>query len=149
MPTLTIWAARASLLHLVAGFTFGGLILANKGVPLHPALWALLPAHIEFLLLGWIAQLALAVAFWILPRFRGRGSRSRAREFAKGRRGNVVLAWASVALLNAGVLLAGFGRLIGPGPPTLLLGRLLTAAAALTFALHAWPRVKPPGARRG
>lgn len=55
--------------YLVLGFTLGLLLLVNKGVPIHPALWRLLPAHAEFLLLGWTLQLALGVAYWILPRF--------------------------------------------------------------------------------
>lgn len=133
MPTLSVWSIRASLVHLAAGFTFGALILINKGTPLSPALWALLPAHTEFLLFGWIAQLAMGMAFWILPRFRGR-------------RGNLSLAWASVGLLNGGVLLAGLGAASGAGGGFVLLGRSMTAGAAVTFALHAWPRVKPPGA---
>lgn len=133
MPALSVWSIRASLVHLALGFTFGALILVNKAVPLHPAIWGLLPAHIELLLLGWVAQLAIGVAFWILPRF-------------AGERGNVSLAWTSVVVLNLGVLTAGFGPLLGGPPDTTAVGRALTAAAMAAFAAHAWPRVKPPGA---
>ena len=35
-----------------------------------PALWRLLPAHIELLLLGWTLNLALGMAYWILPRYK-------------------------------------------------------------------------------
>lgn len=133
MPVLSVWAIRASLVHLFLGFTFGGLLLANKGVPLHPALWALLPAHIELLLLGWMAQLAMAVAYWILPRF-------------AGERGNVQLARLAFLLLNIGVLTAGLApALRAPGWVTLM-GQLLVAGAVAAFAAHAWPRVKAPGA---
>ena len=69
MPRLSQWYVKLSFGYLLAGFTVGALLLANKGQPLHPALWSLLPAHIEWLLLGWVAQLTLGVAFWILPRF--------------------------------------------------------------------------------
>ena len=132
MPRLTVWYVRSALTYLALGFTFGMLMLANKGVPYYPGIWRLLPTHIEFLLMGWTAQLAFGVAFWILPRFRTQ-------------RGNVRLAWAAWALLNAGVLLVGVGPLLGLTGVTTLLGRLAEAGAALAFVVHAWPRIKPPG----
>lgn len=132
MPRLSVWAVRASMAHLVIGFSIGALLLAAKGLPLRPSPWALLPTHVELLLLGWMAQLALGVGFWILPRFRGR-------------RGNLPLAWTSMVLLNAGVLLAGAGGALGAEPAVVAAGHALTAAAGLAFVLHAWPRVKPPG----
>lgn len=135
MPRLSVLFTRAALLYLLAGFTFGALLLANKGRPLHPALWAWLPAHIEFLLLGWMVQLAFGVAFWILPRF-GRGPR----------RGEVRLAWAAFALLNLGVLAVALGGLLPQVSWLAAAGRLAEGLAVLAFALHAWPRVKAPGA---
>jgi hypothetical protein len=135
MPRLSVWAIRLSLVYLALGFTFGGLILANKGIPFDPALWSLLPAHIEFLLFGWTSQLVLGVAFWILPRFSS-GSR----------RGNEHLAWLALVLLNLGVWLAVIGSVPGLDGVLPLLARMAQAGAALAFALHAWPRVKPPGA---
>lgn len=132
MPRLTVWYLRSALTYLALGFTVGMLMLANKGVPYYPGVWRLLPTHMEFLLMGWTAQLAFGVAFWILPRFRTE-------------RGNVRLAWAAWALLNAGVLLVGVGPLLGFGGVSTLLGRLAEAGAALAFAIHAWPRIKPPG----
>ena len=136
MPRLSIWMIRAALLYLAVGFTFGGLLLFHKGLPLSPVLWSLLPAHIEFLLFGWTVQLIMGVAFWILPRF--------SRE---PRRGNLPLACMAFALLNLGVWLAGFGHLLFPRAAPLigLLGRAAEAGAALAFAAHAWPRVKALG----
>ena len=69
MPRLSIWYIRASLLYLVLGFTLGGLLLFNKGIPLDPRIWILLPAHIESVLFGWTVQLVMGMAFWILPDF--------------------------------------------------------------------------------
>ncbi len=130
MPRLGAWYVRAALSYLAAGFTFGALMLANKGVPFYPPLWRLLPAHIEFLLLGWTVQLAFGVAFWILPRWHTQ-------------RGDVRPAWAAFVLLNAGiwlVVLAGWFN----GPAwAVLLGRMLEAAAVAAYVIHAWPRVKP------
>jgi hypothetical protein len=121
------------LLHLGLGFTLGALLLFHKGVPLAPALWRLLPLHIEMVLVGWTVQLAMGVAFWILPRW---GTARR----------NEALAWLACVLLNLGVAAAGLGQWLG-GPPAIpLLGRALELLAALAFAVHAWPRVKALGA---
>lgn len=132
MPRLSVWMARAALLYLAAGFTLGGLLMFHKGLPLTPWLWALLPAHIEFLLFGWTVQLVMGVAFWILPRF-GRAPR----------RGNVGLAWLACGLLNLGVWLVGFSPLLGSTGWLYFWGRAAEFGAALAFAAHAWPRVRP------
>lgn len=131
MPALTRIAVRSALIYLVLGFTFGGLLLSNKGVPFAPELWRLRPAHIEFLFVGWMVQLALGVAHWIVPRFRG------------GDFGRTELGWLALGLLNAGILLAGLGPLLGLGSGGQALGRVLEAAAALSYATYIWPRVRP------
>lgn len=128
MPRLSAWAVRAALLYLLLGFTFGALLLANKGQPFWPAVWQLLPAHVEFLVLGWTGQLALGVAYWILPRYPG------------GSRGNERLAGAALVLLNIGVLLAA---LQGLGAGLFAAGRVCQLGAGLLFAAHAWGRVRP------
>lgn len=130
MPRLSALAIRAALLYLLIGFTLGALLLANKGVPFGGWVWDLLPAHIEFLLFGWTAQLILGMAYWILPRFSG------------GSRGNTRLASAALIALNAGVLLVAF-QLAWSG--LLVIGRGLEVMAGLLFALHAWSRIRPTG----
>ncbi|RIK36495.1 MAG: hypothetical protein DCC55_27110 [Chloroflexi bacterium] len=132
MPRLSVWAIRAALLYLVLGFTIGALMLWNKGAPLHPMLWRLLPAHIEFLLFGWTVQLALGVAYWILPRF-------------QAARGNPRLAWLALSLLNLGVLVISAAPFMAAPGITSLFGRMAEIAAGVAFALHAWPRIKPAG----
>ncbi|HSM55913.1 MAG TPA: hypothetical protein VK879_07135 [Candidatus Sulfomarinibacteraceae bacterium] len=133
MPRLSALSIKLALLYLLVGFTFGQLMLINKGIPIHPELWRLLPAHIEFLLVGWTAQLALAVAHWIVPRFRG------------GDYGRPALAWLAIGLLNAGVLLTGLGPLFSLPPWVPFLGRLAEIAAVISFAVYIWPRVRPLG----
>ena len=132
MPRLSRLAIRAALVYLLLGFTFGGLMLLNKGTPLASWAWRLLPAHVEFLLIGWTAQFILGVGFWILPRF----SRGPAR-------GNELFAWLALWLVNAGVCLAGIAPVLNAPPSIALLGRLAEAGAAIAFVLHTWPRVKP------
>jgi hypothetical protein len=130
MPRLSAWFVRAALIYLAVGFTFGMLLLWNKGVPISPYIWQLLPAHIEFLLIGWTVQLALGVAFWILPRW-------------QTQRGDVRPAWAAFFLLNLGIWCVVLTPWLGLPYWVLSLGRICEAAAAGAFALHAWPRVKP------
>lgn len=134
MPRLSLWFLRLAMIDLLLGFTLGAFILAAKALPTWGWAWVLLPLHIELLLYGWLLQLAMGVAFWILPRF------ARAPK-----RGNEYLAWAALGLVNTGLLVALAASLFAwhlARPWSVV----LEAAAALSFALHAWPRVKPLGA---
>lgn len=134
MPRLTIWTLRAALTYLGLAFTFGGLMLFNKGVSLDPSLWRLWPIHIEFALIGWTMQLAMSVAFWILPRLR-----------RLERYGNTALAWIALGLLNSGVLLVAAGEWFHDLSRLVLVGRSAELAAVLAFAVYIWPRVKAFG----
>lgn len=133
MPALSALAIRLALLHLASGLTIGFLILANKGVPFAPGVWRLLPAHVELLLVGWTAQLALAVAHWIIPRYRG------------GHFGRLWLANLSFGLLNSGVLLVAVTPLTVVPAAAGVIGRLLEAAAFFAYVLYIWPRIRPLG----
>jgi hypothetical protein len=135
MPRLSVWMVRTALVHLVAGFALGAVLLASRAAPVAPAFVAhLRPLHIELLLLGWIVNLGFGVGYWILPR----------RADGAGRTGGAAVGVAFV-LLNAGVLLVGIGQASGAPGIAPLLGRAAEAAAALTFAGHAWSRVRPYG----
>ncbi|MFT3895416.1 MAG: hypothetical protein QM730_27645 [Anaerolineales bacterium] len=131
MPRLSVYFVRASLLYLLLGFTIGGLMLANKGVIISPVIWSLLPLHIEFAFVGWMIQLAMGVAFWILPRFRQAPIR-----------GNERLSWLAFFLLNIGIFLAVMGFLFKFQIFTLV-GRGLELLGLVTFAFGNWKRIKP------
>ena len=130
MPKLSQYFIRAALIHLLIGFTVGGLLLAHKGVYIHPVLWRWLPAHIEFVLMGWVTQLVMGVAFWIAPRF-----------LKAPRRGNETGAKAAFVLLNLGVFLATTRPFFGTPLWVLLLGRVLELLAVVAFGLHLWQRI--------
>ena len=130
MPHLTIWMVRTSLLHLGMGFTAGMLMLFNKGVPFALPIWSLLPVHIEMVLLGWTMQLAMGVAFWVLPRFS-----------KKPRYGNERIGWLAYALLNGGLSIFVIGALTN-GAWLSFLGRALELTSVICFATMIWPRVK-------
>lgn len=130
MPPLSRFAVRASVVYLVVGFGLGALRLAEKGMATHTGAARLVGAHVEILLLGWLAQLVLGVAFWILPRF-----------LQGPPRGREAPAWTAVLLLNAGVALAALDGLL-PWSSIPAVGRWLECAAALAFTAHAWPRIR-------
>lgn len=128
MPKLTVWMVRASLLYFGLGITYGGLLLINKGFPLYPVLWAWLPVHMDWLLLGWMVQLAMGVAVWIFPRFTG-----------EQKWGNLRLAWLSFALLNSGIAI----NTLGVSFNLLWMGRFLELLAIGCFTVYGVRRVKP------
>ena len=132
MPRLSVWFIRASLIYLLGGFILGALLLANNGIEFMMPTWALLPAHVEFLLTGWLMQLALGTAYWILPRH----TRGLAR-------GPAELGWLSFGLFNLGVLLAASSGLL-PGAFQIT-GRVLEVLAAGLLLVLIWPRIKAYG----
>ncbi len=132
MPRLSVWMIRAALIYFGCGVTLGALLLWNKGLPVAGAIWRLLPAHLEFVLFGWILQLALGVAFWIMPRFTG-----------TARFGQVRWAWAGFGLLNVGILAVVIGS--AAGSEFSAVGRGLQLIGAAAFAVQLYPRIKPFG----
>lgn len=131
MPALSRWFIRTALLELLAGFCIGAAMLATRGPALAPWTAAWLPLHVELLVFGWLANLTLGVAHWMLPKHASGPER--------GHPAPVALAW---ALLNGGVLLAG--ARLAP-----VAGRSAELAGVLLFVSQAWPRVKAFGAGRG
>lgn len=129
MPRLTQWMIRTALIYLLLGFTVGALLLTHKGIPLHPALWSWLPAHIEFLLMGWIVQLTMGVGYWILPRYWG------IPRLPKEMYGQVAF-----GLLNLGIWLVVAGTTFRAGRWALFAGRGAEVAAVIFFAFHYWRR---------
>jgi len=130
MPTLSTYFVRLALVHLALGFTIGAFMLANKGVTFAPWLWRLRSAHIEVLLVGWLIQLVLGVAFWIAPRF-----------WQEPVRGNVTGAWLALVLLNIGVWVVAISTYLVLSPALIVAGRVLEASAVVSFAWHLWPRI--------
>ncbi len=131
MPRLSFWSVRLSLAYLAVGFTLGALMLANKGLPLAPWIWRLLPIHVTFLVFGFIAQLVMGVEFWILPRLAG------------GSRGSVTLGWLAILCLNLGIGAAAVQAWFGLAGAMLLAGRVLIGLAGVLFVVNIWRRVKP------
>lgn len=134
MPTLSRYFVRSALICMAIGFTLGGLILAAKGGAVDVRVWALLPVHLALLLNGWLVQLSIGVAYWILPRI------------SVGERGRRGLAWSAFILFQIGL---GLTLISGVEPWWPLAGTLfapsliLQLTAIVLFAVHAWPRIRP------
>lgn len=133
MPRLSVLMIRTSLIYLLVGSTFGGLMLANKSILIAPWIWSLLPLHMEFILLGWMVLLTMGVAFWILPRFSHGAPR-----------GDERLSWLAFYLINLGifmVILQGYLDLKWFS----LAGRSIEAIGTVAFVLGNWKRIRAIG----
>lgn len=126
-----------SLVYLALGFTLGAVLLFNKGIPLASGVARLLPAHIEFLLVGWVIQLVVGVATWIFPRF----------GVPRSAHDSEVATWLPFVLVNGGVWLVVAAAVLpeGSGDVRPLIGRLAEATGAVVFALNIWPRLRASG----
>jgi len=134
VPFLSVLLVRTALCWLAAGVAMGALLLASKAAPLPAGVLRLFHVHSEAVLIGWMAQFAMGVAWWILPKY------PRLPE-----RGPGAPIWAAWLLLNAGVLLAGAGRSLGASDGVVMAGRAAELLAAAVFAAAALPRVKAFG----
>jgi hypothetical protein len=129
MPRLSVYFVRAALIYLLLGFTFGGLMLANKGLMISAMLWSLLPLHIEFMFVGWMIQLTMGVAFWILPRH-PRGPP----------RGDERLSWAALLSINVGIVCLVMDYFLQTSA-FLVLGRTAELLGLALFVLGNWRRI--------
>lgn len=130
MPTPSRWLIRSSFVCLLLGMIIGALLLIHKAYPLHPAVWFLLPVHIELLIFGWIIQFTMGTAYWILPRYLEDSSR-----------GNTRLARLIMLLLNIGILVVIVDRLTVSALPLAVIGRLFEASAIILFVDLNWQRI--------
>lgn len=127
MPLLSRIYIRTALVWLAVGSTLGGVVLWSKVAPV-PGAWNWLAVHISLLTWGWLLQLTLGVAYWILPRFGAERPRA-------------YLAVIAYGVLNAAMLLAAFAGLLG-SPWAAAAGGWLQLLALAVFCLHAWPRAR-------
>lgn len=129
MPAPSRWMIRASLIYLLIGFTLGAALLASKAYPSYSAVWLLLPIHIEVMIFGWIIQLTMGTAYWILPRF------------LKGEsRGDPLLSKLMVVALNAGIILNVLSYLEVSPYLDPVWGRCLEVVAVVLFVNLHWNR---------
>lgn len=137
MPDISRYMIRAALFWLLVGALSGTLILTEKALSLWPPLWLVLPVHIGTMIFGWMLQFVLAVAYWMLPKYR-----------QEPLRGPEFPAMISCCLFNTGMAAAAAGHLMplagsGNAPAALLIfsGYLMISLSAAGFAMLLYPRI--------
>lgn len=137
MPTLARWYIKTSLAYLALALLAGVALALHRTSGIVPLLGFFNPAYIHLFVVGWLTQLIFGVAFWLFPRF--------SKEQPHG---NQRLAWATYALLNAGLLLRVVAEPVAAASYTRVWGLVLIVSAlaqwlaGIGFVVYIWPRVR-------
>jgi hypothetical protein len=137
MPTLSRYFIKTAFVHLLLGLGMSLLLAAQVSFGLPSAIMTLRPVYLHLIVLGWLTQLIMGVAYWMFPKF----SKEKPR-------GNEKLAWTVYGLLNLGLLLRSVGEPLAMLNPTsgygwiLVLASICLLAAGWGFVLNTWTRVK-------
>lgn len=140
MPPIARAYVRAAFLYFIAAFVLGALVLADRWLGSIRWIKAASVSQVHLLVVGWITQLAIGVAYWMFPRFR--------KDQDQRPRGSDALAWAVLGTLNGGLLLRLLAEPlyymgIRPWPAALLaLAGVLQALAGLGFGWLIWGRIR-------
>lgn len=130
MPLVSRIMIRCSLIYFGIGSLLGMLLLIHKAFPLGAGIWTLLPVHIEFMLFGWIIQLTLGVAYWILPRY-----------LEGPPRGKENLALLMPAGLNIGIILMITAEWADLHSSLKVIGRTAQLLTVIVFIRLHWNRI--------
>lgn len=141
MPPLGRSYVKAAFAYLIAAFLLGALMAFDRWLSFSRWLKAVYLSQLHLLVVGWVTQLAIGVAYWIFPRLR--------KTQDPRPRGSDALAWVVFLCLNVGLLLRFLFEpfyLLGPRPwlaALLALSGVLQAMAALGFGWLIWKRIRP------
>jgi hypothetical protein len=141
MPPIARSFVRAAFLYFAIAFLLGALMSLDRWLNFSRWLKLVYLGQLHLLVVGWLTQLALGVAYWMFPRLR--------REQGPHPRGSDTVAWFVLVTLNVGLLLRLALEpfyLMGPEPwlaALLALSGLLQAAAVVGFGLLIWARIRP------
>jgi hypothetical protein len=137
MPPLTRYFIKSGLVAFVAALALAALTLARGVLPVPPEVAVLRPVYLHLLMVGWVTQLIMGVAFWMFPKW------TKAQP-----RGREALGWAAFTLLNIGLLLRVVGEPLMTLYPERGMGWMLVVSALLqllagyAFIVNIWGRVK-------
>jgi fluoride ion exporter CrcB/FEX len=140
MPPIARSFVKAAFLYFLAAFLLGALMMLDRWLDFSRWLGALTMSQLHLLVVGWITQLAIGVAYWIFPRF--------LKEQDPRPRGSDALAWFVLASLNAGLLLRFAVEpfyLMGAQPwlaALMALAGVLQALSAFAFGWIIWGRIR-------
>ncbi len=141
MPPLVRLYIRTAFVYFVAGFLLLALMALDGWLNIGRWFGAVYLSQLHLLVVGWITQLSIGVAYWMFPRF--------LKEIDPRPRGSDTLAWAVYICLNAGLVLRlaaePFYRMTGQSwlAAVVALSGVLQAAAAVGFGLLIWARIRP------
>jgi hypothetical protein len=141
MPPLVRLYIRTAFVYFVAGFLLLALMALDGWLNLGRWFTAVSVSQLHLLVVGWITQLSIGVAYWMFPRF--------LKEDSPRPRGSDALAWTVYVCLNAGLVLRlaaePFYRMTGQKwlAAVVALSGVLQAAAAVGFGLLIWARIRP------
>ena len=141
MPPIARRFIKAAFLYFVIAFLLGALMMLDRWLNFSRWLKVVYLGQLHLLVVGWLTQLAIGVAYWMFPRLR--------KEQDPRPRGSEALAGFVLISLNAGLLLRFLLEpfyLMGPQPwlaALLALSGILQAAAAVGFGLLIWARIRP------
>ena len=150
MPITARAFVKASILYLGLGAILGALMLINRSIPLGSWVAYVRVSHVQILVVGWLTQLIMGVAWWLFPPLKIglRPDSILPDRRGQTQRGSEPLFWATFLCLNGGILLRAvfeplyswsktgfFGFLTG-------ISGLFLLAAAIAFVFNLWGRVR-------
>lgn len=130
MPTITRTFIKAAMLYFALGLLTSFLVSARKLLNLPLFLDGMMPTYLHMLVVGWITQLIIGVAYWMFPKFS-----------KEAPRGDERVGWAIFILLNVGLILRIIGEPFNIGW-MLPISAVLQLFAIWLFIIVVWPRVK-------
>ncbi len=153
MPVTSRVFVKASVVYLCLGALLGALMLINRWIPIDSSLFALRDSHVSMLVVGWLTQLILGVAWWLFPPLKIGLVSGSSRPVRRGQaqRGSEPLFWVTFACLNAGVLLDSLGEplAVWTGLQAFRsvagVSELFLLGAAIAFVVNMWRRVRALG----
>lgn len=137
MPRLARYHIKAGLLYLALALIVGVVLVAQPLLAWSSTLALLRPVFLHLLIVGWITQLIIGVAYWMFP-----------KHTKTQPRGNPRLGWWVFVLLNLGLMLRAVSEPLAVLYPGTVIGLGLVAAAVAQvlagwlFVVTIWPRVK-------
>jgi hypothetical protein len=153
MPVTSRVSVKASIIYLALGAVLGAILLINRWIPLGSGVYALRASHVEFLLVGWLTQLIIGVAWWLFPPLAVGLQDGTPLPVRRGQaqRGSEPLFWAALACLNTGILLRALFEPLHVWTKTNLfsllsgVSGLFLLVAAVLFVATLWGRVRELG----